>query len=200
MENTTVNNALKAIWERDLNLDFGDEEWGAIRKNSVKMSKDIRVRLIQFKILNRFYWTPSRLHKLGLKDTVECWRCRDPQSVGTLVHALWECFLIYSFWKQVHNWVSEMSRDDFPLCPRLYILGDPRQVAGCTCADLILTSIMIGKQVLMRGWKNAGGPSFQDWLIEMSKVAACEQMIYRRTDRLEKYICKWGRYIMYIGV
>ena len=46
-----------------------------------------------------------------------------------------------------------MTRVDFPFCPRLYILGDPKQVAHCEYADFVLTAIMIGRQVLMRGWK-----------------------------------------------
>ena len=157
----------KTSWEKDLSIEFEEEEWDEICKNSKKMSKDTRVKLIQFKILNRFYWTPSRLHRLGLKDTAECWKCTDPSSEGTLVHTLWECPVIESYWKQVHNCIIEMTKVDFPFCPRLYILGDPKQVAHCDYVDFILTVIMIGRQVLMRGWKVAGSPSFQDWFVEV---------------------------------
>lgn len=39
-------------------------------------------------------------------------------------------------------------------------------------ANWIQTSIMIGKQMIMRKWKDAEGPLFQDWLTELGKVAA----------------------------
>ena len=199
MESMKVTNALKIVWERDLNLDIEEEEWDEICKNTTKMSKDTRIKLIQFKIHNRFYWTPSRLQRLGLKETAECWKCKDPSSVGTLVHALWECPAIERFWKQIHNCILEMTTVDFPFCPRLYILGDPKQVAHSGYADFILTIIMIGRQVLMRGWKTEGSPSFQDWFVEIGKVAAYEEMAYRRIDRVDKYMSKWGSYIMYIA-
>ena len=93
-----------------------------------------------------------------------------------------------------------MTKVDFSFCPRLYILGDPKQAAHCAYVDFILTAIMIGRQVLMRGWKVAGSPSFQDWFVEVGKVAAYEEMAYRRSDRMDKYIRKWGGYIMDMAV
>ena len=92
-----------------------------------------------------------------------------------------------------------MTKVDIPFCPRLYILGDPKQVSRCGGVDFILTVIMIGRQVLMRGWKVAGSPSFHEWFVEIGKVAAYEEMMYRRSDRFDKYISKWGGYIMYIA-
>ena len=56
--------ALKKTWEKDLNITLDDGEWDMICKNVKTVS---RVRLIQFKIIQRFYWTPSRLYRLGLK-------------------------------------------------------------------------------------------------------------------------------------
>lgn len=46
------------------------------------MSRDLRVRLIPFKIEHRIYRTPSRLYRLGLKD----WKCGGAEA--TLVHVL----------------------------------------------------------------------------------------------------------------
>lgn len=53
------------------------------------MSRELRTRLIQFKIINRVYWTPSRLNKVGLLDSLECCRCHDKDSTQT--HKLWSC-------------------------------------------------------------------------------------------------------------
>ena len=82
-----------------------------------------------------------------------------------------------SYWKKIHRCIIEITKVDFPFCPRLYILGDPKQVSHCDYVDFILTVIMIGRQVLMRGWKVAGSPSFQDWFfLEVGKVAAYEEI------------------------
>lgn len=51
------------------------------KKTLQNLSRDMKVRWIQFKILNLFfYWTPARLFRLRLKGETECWkqRWRDP--------------------------------------------------------------------------------------------------------------------------
>lgn len=64
-----------------------------------------------------FYWTPSTLFRLGLKDTPYCWRCKAED--GNLAHALWFCTKIHDFWERVlHGLDIHVS-----LCPRLFILG-----------------------------------------------------------------------------
>ena len=68
--------ALQKTWERDLNLTFSDEDWNRICKNVKVFSRDTRVHLIQFKIIHCFYWTPTRLFRLGSLPTSNCWQCR----------------------------------------------------------------------------------------------------------------------------
>lgn len=65
--------ALKKAWERDVNLKLDVEEWDRICKNIKIMSRDARVGFIKFKIMHRFYWTPSRFFRPGLRDTPNCW-------------------------------------------------------------------------------------------------------------------------------
>ena len=48
-------------------------------------------------------------------------------------------------------------------------------MAHCGYADFIFTAIMIGRPVLMRGWKVAVSP-FQEWFVEIGKVVVYEEM------------------------
>lgn len=95
----TVTNALKGAWEKDLVLSLSVGEWNQICGN-VK--------------------TPSHLHRLGVKDSVECWRCHALDSEGTLIHVLWECLVVKDFWKQVQKCIFKNSGDNFDFKPRLY--------------------------------------------------------------------------------
>lgn len=54
---------------------------------------------------------------------------------------------------------------------------------------------MIGRQILVRGWKTEGVPSLQEWAVEMARVAAFEKMSYRQLGRLDLYEAKWGKYL-----
>ena len=113
--------ALQKIWERDLNLIFDDEEWNRVLKNVKTASRDAKIRLIQFKIVHCFYWTPYRLYRLGLKDTPYCWWCKTED--GDLTHALWSCTKIQDFWKKVHEHICTVLDTHISLCPQLFILG-----------------------------------------------------------------------------
>lgn len=59
-QTVTVSYALKLTWSADLNIEVTEKEWDQICENIMRVSRDIKIRLIQFKILNRFYWTPSK--------------------------------------------------------------------------------------------------------------------------------------------
>ena len=85
-------------------------------------------------------------------------------------------------------------------CPRLYVLNDPQITSNCGAADFIQTSIMVGKQIIMRNWKNPGEPSFQEWSTELAKVASYEKISFNINDRTEQYVAKWGKYVQYIAI
>lgn len=189
--------ALKSIWSTDLNINITDKEWDKIYENITKVSRDIKIRLIQFKILNRFYWTTSRMFRLRLRDKSDCWKCCT--SEGTLTHLLWDCPLIKNYWLKVHDCIKTITGSNYDFSPRLYILNDPGMTSQDRAKDFIHTSIMVGKQIIMRNWRKLEGPSFKEWLTELAKVASYEQISFSIKDRTEKYMAKWGDYLEYIG-
>lgn len=189
--------ALKVTWEKDLGQSL-EEDWDRICANIKKLSRDARVRLMQFKILHRFYWTPSRMFKIGISDSPNCWRCKSEE--GHLIHTLWFCDKVQVFWNRVHVHLCEISEVQFPFNPRLFVLGDDSVLTEGDkyIKNWIQTSIMIGRQILLRGWKKEGVPSVQEWAAELARVAAFEKISYVRFDRLEVYNRKWGRYLTFL--
>lgn len=115
--------SLKKTWDTDLNVCFTKKEWKGILKNVKRMSRELRTRLVQFKIRNRVYWTPSRLHKVGLADTSVCWKCH--KDSGTLLDMLWECPKVRELWSSVHTVVERLAAQGIPFTNRIYVLGDP---------------------------------------------------------------------------
>ena len=121
-EGETGTAALRLSWERELGVTYDEQEWAKVCGNSVTLSRELRVRLIQFKILHRLYWTPSRLFRLGLKDSATCWNCG--VGGGTMIHVMWSCPKINQYWMKIHGYIVRVLKRHFVLCPKLYILGD----------------------------------------------------------------------------
>ena len=142
-QTVTISYASMLTWSADLNIDVTHKDWDRICENIKRVSRDIKIRLIQFKILNRFYWTPSRLFRLKLRDNADCWKCCS--SEGTLLHLLWECPMIQNYWLKIHDHIENITRSSLEFCPRLYVLNDPQITSNCGAADFIQTSIKIGR-------------------------------------------------------
>ena len=70
-------------------------------------------------------------------------------------------------------------RDQVPFSLRLLVLGDGSILSGMDkhIRSWVQTSLMIARQILLRGWRNEGLPSIQEW--------ACE--IWLGWRRLKKY-------------
>lgn len=191
--------SLKTSWEKDLNLIITEEEWDAILKNVKKVSRELRTRLVQFKILQKIYWTPQRLHRLGLSDSPACWKCQ--QEGGTLVHVLWECPEIQKFWSSIHKVIQKIVGQSISFCGRLYILGDPSILSHLPSplAQWTQTTIMMGRKLIVKDWKGPSVPSFSLWHSSLSQLAALERLSYRLLNKENDFHNKWSRYFTYIN-
>ena len=66
---------LNRIWEKDLSCTLDEKTWEGILSNTEKYKRDARGKFIQYKIINRYYFTPSRLNRMGLLNNDLCWKC-----------------------------------------------------------------------------------------------------------------------------
>lgn len=56
---------------------------------TLKNVREARGKFTQYKIIYRYYFSPTRLNKMGLLDNDLCWMCGE--NSGTFTHVLWEC-------------------------------------------------------------------------------------------------------------
>ncbi|CAI9621365.1 unnamed protein product [Staurois parvus] len=67
--------------------------------NTCKSSRSLSVRETALKVLTRWYYTPSRLHRLFPQTSPLCFRgCG---LTGTLVHIFWDCPSISLIWCRI---------------------------------------------------------------------------------------------------
>ncbi|KAL2085077.1 hypothetical protein ACEWY4_018397 [Coilia grayii] len=190
--------SLKKVWERDLSTTFTDDEWMHVLCNSKKMARDLRTRLVQFKIINKMYWTPAKLFRVKLVNSPMCWKCTND---GTLTHMLWECPKVQQFWISIHECIEGVVGVEVPFCIRLYVLGDPsvlKDILPSVEAEWVHTAIMLGKKLIVQQWKSTHAPSIRDWYNALSTVAAYEQISFTQLDRLNWYHCKWHKFIQHL--
>lgn len=183
-------NGLRQAWEADLSQSFSEKEFSLILQNLQKWSREIRTGLIQFKILNRAYWTPTKLHKAGLKADPACLRCK--LAPGTLMHLLWSCPKDQRCWTAIHGYIKLIMGHDIPFQPNLYVLGHraPLSEIPEPHTKWIHTAIMLGRKLLIREWKSEDLLPSGLWFISLSTVVAYEELSYRMTQHLDAYFIR----------
>ena len=76
-------------WARDLHKQEEELSWNGIWKNARQPFQCIKNKLRQFKIVNRLYYTLSKLFTMGLQEDSKCPKCGNTD--GTLFDLLWDC-------------------------------------------------------------------------------------------------------------
>lgn len=73
---------LRLCWEKDLGTPILEDTWKWLIKSWYTCSQETQSQLIQYKLLHRKYWTPSKLAKLKLVDSDTCWKCQKETGTG----------------------------------------------------------------------------------------------------------------------
>ena len=170
---------LKIIWQRDLGCEWTDEEWAKIIAESGRYIREARGKCIQYKIIHRFYYTPSRLHRIGVMDNNLCWKCKSV--TGTLIHALWECGSVRPFWRKVLEHMETWLGRTLPVSPKLCLLGDRSEVLELSKYDyaVLKTGFVTASRMILQLWKSPGMPDLGKWREKMGEVGNYEKMLIR---------------------
>lgn len=191
--------SLKAIWEKDLDCIIEDDVWDSILSNCGLYIREARGKFIQYKILNRYYYTPSRLYKMGISRNDLCWKCQKTQ--GTLIHALWECSLVFPIWNNVLSYMQTWLSYNLPKSPRLCLLGDKTEVPLLNKHNfrVLNTALVTCARLILQLWKDPHPPTLKMWKEKMTENVACEKMLGRLFSKNEAAMKQWDSFYTYLS-
>lgn len=174
----TCNN-LKTIWQKDLGININDDDWRYIISNVGKNIREVRGKFIQYKIIHRYYYTPSRLYRMGIAGNNLCWKCNEEE--GTYLHMIWECSLVHPFWCKILAILEEWMGSNLPVEPRLCLLGNKPMIPNIEKNKFTLIKIgcITAARMILRNWKCPKTPDLKDWVDGMIEIASYESMLGR---------------------
>lgn len=197
-EDNEVNMGLKKAWEKDLETTFERNEWEAMVKNMLTAMRDARSKLIQFKIFNRLYWTPVKMHRARLSQSNLCWRCN--LECGNLVHMLFSCPNIQVFWWMVTERIGQILGKNIKPTPTLCILNKLDTTIKITSQKLrwLKVALTTAKRVILRHWKSQEIPSYEEWFLTLAETASFERLIYKINEKLQLFNETWDSFLKQI--
>lgn len=185
---------LRMIWEKDLSCTLDEKTWEGILSNTEEYIREARGKFIQYKIIHRYYFTPSRLNRMGLMNNDLCWKCGAES--GTLIHALWECSNIFPLWEKVIDYMSKSLNCELPRSPRLCLLGDRTMVPLLNKYSfrILKTGLITCARIILRYWKEPQAPTLSMWKTQMMGNVACEKMLGRLNCENDVMKEKWDNF------
>ena len=170
------NVSIKERWEKDLNVTLTPEQWKLILRRSNYLSKCVRYKVIQMKVLFRSYITPYQLKKMNSSVSDMCWHgCG---RIGTLIHQLWECSEVKMFWLRVKECLFSLFDIRLHLCPSACLLGSKiDEVCSKEVQDLIGLAFLSVKRIILMNWKVRKPNCFDvdRWLEDFLDLVSMEQ-------------------------
>uniref|UniRef100_A0A8C5MJX8 Reverse transcriptase domain-containing protein n=1 Tax=Leptobrachium leishanense TaxID=445787 RepID=A0A8C5MJX8_9ANUR len=176
-------------WNRDIDTDISDEDWGLIFQTAAHASRSLHIQQTHYKFLMRWYLTPTRLHKIYSTTDKTCWRCRE--SPGTFVHIWWECSMIRSYWDSVFTIVNEITGldlDPSPLVALFHLVPIPTLTYRNSLAIQLFN---VAKSLIPRKWRLVTPPTIWEWIQAVEGVREMEEMFFSKSSRYDKYHVTW---------
>lgn len=93
---------VETAWETDFNVEWSLLLWNNIWTKIRKTSHTASLTQTLFYIYNRLLLSPQTLHKRFSSVSDTCWSCAAPNA--DLLHMLFICPFVYTFWK--HVWIQ----------------------------------------------------------------------------------------------
>ena len=145
--------------------------------------RNARLKLSYLKAIQRWHWTPKCLHDTGLLPGALCWRCQ--YSDCDIVHLLWECPKITSYWTAVWKTMQKVLGTCKSLTNKAAILHSNKGYPEHHEYRWFDTAMATANMGILRFWRTDTKPKYRTWFEDMHTVAAHERVTYKVNDQME---------------
>lgn len=182
-------------WERDLNTTFTEDQKTRIFLFAHKSSLCSKYQEITYKILTRWYRTPSVLASIFPGHSPLCWRCGT--QTGTLLHIFWECPALAAFWGPVLQIIHKLT--DVALQDNLAaILLNLTPMSCRRYRKSLLKHLLSAARACVPGaWRQQSPPAVSQWFARVCDIQRMEQLTAALGEREEEHNTRWTHWNMF---
>lgn len=193
VSNSVFSSSSYQAWEQDLNLNLSEENWEKIFMYAHKGSLNVATQECCFKIITRWYRTPSLLHKFSPRTSDRCWRCKIEE--GSMIHIWWTCPLIQNFWKMVHETITSVTSENLSFNPAQYLLHYNSIPKRQYLKSLTMFMINAARHCIPCHWQSNSIPSKIEWFRRINKIESIKELISISQEKILNYASTWHKWI-----
>ena len=175
-------------WNADLEREDAGRGW----KECVQVTKNVttneNLRLIQYKLMTRVYFSRDKIHKFYETSSDKCLKCDTDKD--SLIHAFWYCKVIRATWRKMEQWLSHTCNQNFQLTPEICLFQNVQNIRYPTGWQIIYSSLVL-KKVILQNWKNKKPPSFEKWRGLMKYYLNIERTMSEDSNKNKQFDSVW---------
>ncbi|KAJ1105971.1 hypothetical protein NDU88_003374, partial [Pleurodeles waltl] len=143
--------SLRGGWEGTVGRELTDSEWKKILAYPRMVSRNTRLRYLQYNYLHRTYLTPHRLFRIYGGSPATCPRCGG--GGANFDHMVWTCPVIQTGWKEMLTTLTELLEVELRPSPEMCLLGlGPTALRGKVKGRFLDLTLALYKRLISRGW------------------------------------------------
>lgn len=146
-----------------------------------------------FKIITRWYRTPTMLHKYFPLISDRCWRCNREE--GSMLHVWWSCPLIQSFWKSVHKTIILVTSENLSFDPAQYLLHFNSLHRKHYLKSLPMFMVNAARHFIPYHWRSKNIPTKAEWFRGINNIE--KKLISISQEKISKYSATWHKWIVF---
>lgn len=176
-------------WERDLGRTLGNGTWQKVCAAAHKSSVACNIQEAGYKLLSRWYRTPRVLHRMFPSSSNRCWRCNGEE--GTIYHIFWSCPVLERFWQTVWQTCQEVTGEQVPRDPGLYLLHITDTPWKTYRNSLLIHLVNAAQACIPANWKQKSPPSCYAWAQRVNHIGQMEELMANKLGRMGTFREIW---------
>lgn len=153
----------------------------------------MKTQKTNYKIVTRWYNTPTKLQKNFPSTSDRCWRCQGDR--GTI---LWTCPSLEHFWKTIQHIIQKFTKRPILTDPAFFLLHASNISRKTYKKSLIRHLLDAAKSCIPLCWKSTQSPTISLWLRRVEDIEKMEALILTACHQNEQFTKTWSIWNMFI--
>lgn len=183
-------------WERDMQCTFSPRQKQNIIIFTFKSSICTKIQETNFKILSRWYNTPTKLQRFFPSTSGLCWRCGGDR--GTILHIFWDCPLLGQFWRIIQQTIQNFTERPIKLDPGFFLLHATDMSSKKYKNSLLKHLLDAAKSYIPLLLKSIKPPTTGMWIRKVEDIREMEDLILTARHKSELYSKIWSPWLIFI--
>lgn len=180
-------------WERELGNLYTQKDWQMAIQSHFRYSHCVNHWELLLKILYRTYLTPVRLAQIYPDSSPNCWR--DCGGRGCILHILWSCKEVRTFWKEVFSLINKVTGEAIIPSPQLALLNIGMHLIPNKYRSLITHILIAAKLTITSKWKSKETPLLSEVINRVKTQYTYEKFFAIKSHNIPKFNISWESWV-----